>query len=196
LAFLRLFSWSASRPFTRAPIRILAATHRNLEALVKTGQFREDLYYRLNVVTAVLPSLRERREDLPLLMDHFLRLFAEKNRKAIRGFTQEARELLLRYDYPGNVRELENIVERAVVLTRDDVIGSADLPLSTEGLEEVESDQSSLPATVEGVERRMIREALVRSGGVQTRAAEMLGISERALRYKLKKYGLSSEDSR
>lgn len=129
-------------------------------------------------------------------MDHFLRLFAEKNRKAIRGFTQEARELLLRYDYPGNVRELENIVERAVVLTRDDVIGSADLPLSTEGLEEVESDQSSLPATVEGVERRMIREALVRSGGVQTRAAEMLGISERALRYKLKKYGLSSEDSR
>jgi DNA-binding NtrC family response regulator len=120
----------------------------------------------------------------------------KKNRKAIRGFTQEARELLLRYDYPGNVRELENIVERAVVLTRDDVIGSADLPLSTEGLEEVESDQSSLPATVEGVERRMIREALVRSGGVQTRAAEMLGISERALRYKLKKYGLSSEDSR
>lgn len=130
-------------------------------------------------------------------MDHFLRLFAEKNRKAIRGFTQEARELLLRYDYPGNVRELENIVERAVVLTRDDVIGSADLPLSTEGLEEVESDQSSLPATVEGVERRMIRTAaLVRSGGMQTRAAEMLGISERALRYKLKKYGLSSEDSR
>ena len=185
----------SSKPI-RVDVRILAATHRNLEALVKTGQFREDLYYRLNVVTVVLPPLRERREDLPLLMDHFLRLFAEKNRKAIRGFTQEARELLLRYDYPGNVRELENIVERAVVLTRDDVIGSADLPLSTEGLEEVESDQSSLPATVEGVERRMIREALVRSGGVQTRAAEMLGISERALRYKLKKYGLSSEDSR
>jgi DNA-binding NtrC family response regulator len=196
LAFLRLFSWSASRPFTRAPIRILAATHRNLEALVKAGQFREDLYYRLNVVTAVLPSLRERREDLPLLMDHFLRLFAEKNRKAIRGFTQEARELLLRYDYPGNVRELENIVERAVVLTRDDAIGRSDLPLSTRTLEETESAEKSMPAAVKGVERRMIREALVRSGGVQTRAAEMLGISERALRYKLKKYGLSSEDSR
>ncbi len=183
----------SSKPI-RVDVRILAATHRNLEALVKAGQFREDLYYRLNVVTVVLPPLRERREDLPLLMDHFLRLFAEKNRKAIRGFTQQARELLLRYDYPGNVRELENIVERAVVLTRDDVIGRSDLPLSAHALEETESGEKSMPAAVEGVERRMIREALVQAGGVQTRAAEMLGISERALRYKLKKYGLRGED--
>jgi two-component system NtrC family response regulator len=179
----------------RVDVRILAATHRNLEALVKAGQFREDLYYRLNVVTVVLPPLRERREDLPSLIDHFLRVFAEKNRKAIRGLTSEAREALLRYDYPGNVRELENIIERAVVLTRDDVIGGADLPLTTQRLEETESAQASLPAAVEGMERRMIREALVRAGGVQTRAAEMLGLSERALRYKLKKYGLSGEDS-
>ncbi|HEY3302289.1 MAG TPA: sigma-54 dependent transcriptional regulator [Candidatus Binatia bacterium] len=184
----------SSKPI-RVDVRIIAATHRNLEALVKAGQFREDLYYRLNVVTVVLPPLRERREDLPLLMDHFLRVFAEKNRKAIRGLTSEAREALLRYDYPGNVRELENIIERAVVLTRDDVIGEADLPLSTQGLEEAESGQASLPAAVEGVERRMIRGALVRAGGVQTRAAEMLGLSERALRYKLKKYGLSNADS-
>ncbi|HEY2988156.1 MAG TPA: helix-turn-helix domain-containing protein [Candidatus Binatia bacterium] len=127
-------------------------------------------------------------------MDHFLRRFAEKNRKAIRGFTREARERLLRYDYPGNVRELENIVERAVVVTRDDAIGSADLPLGTQALEEAESAEASLPAAVEGMERRMIREALARAGGVQTRAAEMLGLSERALRYKLKKYGLSGQD--
>ena len=120
-------------------------------------------------------------------------LFAEKNHKTIRGFTQEAREILLRYDYPGNVRELENIIERAVVLTRDDVIGTADLPLSMQGLEGEESKQASLPAAVEGLERRMIREALAQSGGVQTRAAEMLGISERALRYKLSKYGLHED---
>jgi DNA-binding NtrC family response regulator len=125
-----------------------------------------------------------------LLIDHFLRLFAEKNKKTIRGFTQEAREILLRYDYQGNVRELENMIERVVVLTRDDVIGKADLPLTMHTLEEVGSEQASLPAVVEGVERRMIREALVRSGGIQTRAAELLGISERALRYKLNKHGL------
>jgi two-component system NtrC family response regulator len=177
----------------RVNVRILAATHRVLEALVKAGQFREDLYYRLNVVTISLPPLRERREDLPLLMDHFLRLFAEKNQKTIRGFTQDAREMLLRYDYPGNVRELENIIERAVVLTRDDVIGRADLPLTTQALEGEDRKQASLPATVEAVERKMITEALARSGGIQTRAAEILGISERTLRYKLTKYGLDDD---
>ena len=179
----------SSKP-VRVNVRILAATHWDLEALLKAGQFREDLYYRLNVVTITLPALRERREDLPLLMDHFLRLFAEKNQKTIRGFTEDAREMLLRYDYPGNVRELENIIERAVVLSRDDVIGRADLPLTTHNVEGEENEQASLPAVVEGVERRMIREALARSGGIQTRAAELLGISERALRYKLDKYGL------
>jgi len=113
-------------------VRILAASHRPLEALIKAGQLREDLYYRLNVVTILIPPLRERRTDLVLLIEHFLRRFAEKNGKTIRGLTPEAREILLRYDYPGNVRELENIVERAVVLTRDDVIGSGDLPLTVQ----------------------------------------------------------------
>ncbi|MBI2987295.1 MAG: sigma-54-dependent Fis family transcriptional regulator [Deltaproteobacteria bacterium] len=179
----------------RVNVRILAATHRDLEGLLSAGQFREDLYYRLNVVTILLPPLRERRQDLPLLMDHFLKLFAEKNRKTIRGFSHEAREALLRYDYPGNVRELENIIERAAVLTRDEVIGQADLPLSIHEPEEEKSEGTTLPAATEGIERRMIREALARSGGVQTRAAELLGISERALRYKLKKYGLTGEDA-
>jgi DNA-binding NtrC family response regulator len=172
----------SSKPI-RVDVRILTATHRDLEALLKAGQFREDLYYRLNVVTIALPALRERREDIPLLMDHFVQRFAEKNHKTIRGFTHDAREMLLRYDYPGNVRELENIIERAVVLTRDDVIGRADLPLSTHGPMGEENEPASLPAAVEGMERKMITGALVRSGGIQTRAAEILGISERALRY-------------
>jgi len=185
----------SSKPIS-IDVRILAATHRDLERLLKAGQFRDDLYYRLNVVTIVLPPLRERRQDLPLFMDHLLRVFAEKNGKKIRGFTSEAREALLRYDYPGNVRELENIIERASVITRSDVIGSADLPISIQEPEvEVSNSETDLPVVVERLERRMIREALARSGGVQTRAAEQLGITERALRYKLKKYGFQGEDA-
>ena len=177
-------------------VRILAATHRDLERLLKAGHFRDDLYYRLNVVTIVLPPLRERRQDLPLFMDHLLRAFAEKNGKKIRGFTSEAREALLRYDYPGNVRELENIIERASVITRGDVIGRADLPISIQEPEvEESSSKTDLPVVVERLERRLIREALDRSGGVQTRAAEQLGITERALRYKLKKYGFQGEEA-
>jgi len=177
-------------------VRILAATHRDLEGLLKSGQFRDDFYYRLNVVTIVLPPLRERRQDLPLLMDHMLRVFAEKNGKKIQGFTPEAREALLRYDYPGNIRELENIIERASVITRNDVIGRADLPISIQEPEaEDNSNNTDLSVVVERLERRLIKEALARSGGVQTRAAEHLGITERNLRYKLKKYGFQGDDT-
>ncbi len=180
----------SSRPIP-VDVRLLAATHRDLEARVRRGEFREDLYYRVNVVTIVVPPLRERREDIPLLLDHFLAKFARANGKTVRGLTREARDALLRYDYPGNVRELENLVERAVVLTRDEVIGAGDLPLSLteDGMETGEA--ASLQAAVEGLERRLIRDALASAGGVQTRAADRLGISERVLRYKLKKYGLS-----
>ena len=171
-------------------VRLLAATHRDLEALVKAGTFRDDLYYRINVVTLAVPPLRERREDIPLLLDHFLVKFARANGKTIRGLTREARDTLLRYDYPGNVRELENLMERAVVLTRDEVIGLADLPLSVRETEPESGEATGLPAAVEGLERRMIRDALAYADGVQTRAAEALGISERVLRYKLRKYGL------
>jgi len=180
----------SSRPI-KVDVRLLAATHRDLEALVREGRFREDLYYRINVVTIVLPPLRERREDLPPLIEHFLRVFAGKNGKTVRGLTREAREMLLRYDYPGNIRELENLIERAVVLTRDDVIGVEDLPLSLEAAAPASGEEAGLIAAVEGLERRMIREALATADGTQTRAAELLGISERVLRYKLKKYGLS-----
>ncbi len=175
-------------------VRVLSATHQDLEALMKTGQFREDLYYRLNVVTIILPPLRARRQDIPALMEHFLRSLARKNGKAIRGFTREARDALLRYDFPGNVRELENLIERAVVLSRDEVIGRGDLPLSLEAFEGKNDQDTHLTAAVEGIERRMIKEALARARGVQTRAAEALGITERALRYKLKKYGFQGEE--
>ncbi|MBI3107440.1 MAG: sigma-54-dependent Fis family transcriptional regulator [Candidatus Rokubacteria bacterium] len=174
-------------------VRVLAATHRNLEALVREGRFRDDLYYRINVVTLLLPPLRERREDLPPLIEHFLTRFAGKNGKTIRGLTREARDALLRYDYPGNVRELENLIERAVVLTRDEVIGKSDLPLSLDEQGPEGEAPAGLVAAVEGLERRMIRDALSRAGGVQTRAAELLGISERVLRYKLRKYGLAGD---
>jgi two-component system NtrC family response regulator len=172
-------------------VRVIAATHRDLEALVREGRFRDDLYYRINVVTVTLPPLRDRREDIPRLLEHFLGVYAARNGKPIRGLTVEARDALLRYDYPGNVRELENLVERAVVLTRDDVVGVGDLPLSLSAPEHGRADETAtLTAAVEGLERRMIREALARADGVQTRAAEALGISERVLRYKLRKYGL------
>jgi two-component system NtrC family response regulator len=176
-------------------VRVLAASHRPLEALIKAGQLREDLYYRLNVVTILIPPLRDRRSDLSLLIDHFVRRFAAKNGKTISGLSPEGRDILLRYDYPGNVRELENIIERAVVLTRDDVIGRGDLPITVQELEVVDDDEPNLTIAVERLERRMIREALARFEGVQTRAAEQLGISERALRYKLIKYGFRDKDS-
>ena len=174
-------------------VRIITATHRDLEQLMREGSFREDLYYRLNVVTIILPPLRERRQDLPALIEHFLRKFADKNGKAIQGFSRDARDALLRYDYPGNVRELENLVERAIVLTRDDVVSLGELPLTIKETWTGADDQTNLSAVVEGMERRMIVEALDAAGGVQTKAADNLGISERALRYKLRKYGLRDD---
>jgi two-component system NtrC family response regulator len=137
-----------------------------------------------------VPPLRERRADIPLLLDHFLARFARDNGKPIRGLTREAHDALLRYDYPGNVRELENLVERAVVLTRDDVIGLGDLPPAVRATEPDGDGAATLPAATEELERRLIREALAAADGVQTRAADALGISERVLRYKLRKYGL------
>lgn len=186
----------SSRP-VKVDVRIVAASHRPLEALIKAGQLREDLYYRLNVVTISIPPLRERRSDVALLMDHFLRRYAEKNGKTLRGLTPEARDILLRYDFPGNVRELENIIERAVVLSRDDVIGSGDLPLTVQEPETADGDrETNLTVAVEALERRMIKDALARAGGVQTRAAELLGIGERGLRYKLIKYGFREAESK
>ncbi len=184
-----------SRTLT-ANVRILAATHRDLEQAMGDGTFREDLYYRLNVVTIQIPPLRERREDIPPLLDHFLRKFAGKSRREVSGLTAAARDALLRYDYPGNVRELENLVERAVLLCRGRVIDLEDLPVAARPGEGgaaatgTPEESRSLPDLVDSLERQAIRAALLRHDGVQTRAAEELGISERVLRYKMKKLGL------
>ena len=174
-------------------VRIISATHRRLEERIAAGEFREDLYYRLNVGSVVIPPLRERKEDIPELMDFFIKKYGEENKKHITGISAEARDLLMRYGYPGNVRELENIIERAVVLSKKGVITAADLPLHvhTTAIDKKQPSQhlkGSLTETLDTVERGLILEALKECGGVQTRAAERLGISERVLRYKLKKY--------
>ncbi len=182
----------------KTDVRVIAATNRDIEKAIKEGTFREDLYYRLNVVSVVIPPIRERKEDIPALIDYFVKKYGRENKKSITGISDEARNLLLRYDYPGNVRELENIVERAVVLSKKGVITGADLPISVrtavkENRLPAGRVQGSLNETLETVERGLILDALKESGGVQTRAAELLGISERVLRYKLKKYKLSGK---
>ena len=174
-------------------VRLISATNRDLETMARQGDFREDLFYRLNVMMMTLPPLRRRRGDIPVLLDHFLRRFAEENGKDIRGISREATDLLMRYDYPGNVRELQNIVERAVVMARGELIMTGDLPIASEatkGTTVADTGNGSLPEQVESLEREAIVRALEEAGGVQSRAAEALGITERNLRYKLKKYGL------
>lgn len=173
---------------TKVDVRIIAATNKNLEEEVKKGTFREDLYYRLNVVTIPVPPLRERKEDISLLIDFFLKKYNAKHKTNIKGVTREARDTLMKYDYPGNVRELENITERAVVLTRGDYISKEDLPtFSGETKAQLEKNMKE---TVEDIERNMILDALIGSDWVQTKAASVLGLSERMLRYKIKKYNI------
>ncbi|MBR9978432.1 MAG: sigma-54-dependent Fis family transcriptional regulator, partial [Bacteroidetes bacterium] len=155
----------------------------------------EDLYYRIDVVTITLPPLRERREDIGPLSLEFTRKYAEINGKDVHSISREAMDVLQRYDYPGNVRELENIVQRAVVLTRGDIISTRDLPPDLTGEFSTQSTSfdellqpGDLNARVEMLERLLIEKALKTSEGNQVRAAEQLGISERTLRYKLMKY--------
>ena len=190
------FERIGSNQTIRSDVRVVAATNRNLEESIRQGTFREDLYYRLNVVTISLAPLRDRKEDILPLVDYFLKKYNRENQKNITSISKEARDLLLRYDYPGNVRELENIMERAVVLSRGSALSAQDLPANLqEGRAETGLDHppeaGSLPRKLEGLERQMISRALERNGGVQTKAAEELGISERVLRYKLKKYKIS-----
>jgi len=179
----------------KTDVRVIAATHRNLEEAIQKELFRQDLYYRLNVISISLPPLRERREDISLLIDHFLKKYAEQNQKSISDISKEARALLLRYPYPGNVREMENLIERAVILCRGEMITTQDLPFhlreeKSETLWQSSEKQKSLPESLEEIERDSILKALHHHQGVQTKAAENLGISERVLRYKIKKYGI------
>lgn len=176
----------------RSDVRIISATNRDLDQNVREGVFREDLYYRLNVVVMNIPPLRERKDDIPVLIDHFMKRFAAENGKNISGISSEAMDLLLKYDYPGNVRELENIMERAVVIARESVISVKDLPFRESAARRPDSlfRRSTLRESVEVLEQNLINDAMEEAEHNQSKAAEILGISERMLRYKLKKYGM------
>jgi DNA-binding NtrC family response regulator len=171
----------------RVDVRIIAATNVDLKKMVTEGRFRDDLYYRLCVITISIPPLRERREDIPLLAEHFVRLYASENNKAIAGLQPEAMRALLDYDWPGNVRELENAIERAVVLCPGGTMGLDLLPETV-----LQPDAADVPVRlpengstykdlIEDYERRLIRTALRRTGGVQKRAAELLKIKPTTL---------------
>jgi len=181
-------------------VRILAATNRDVEKDVEAGRFRQDLYYRLNVIRLALPPLRERREDVPLLADRFRQRFAHEMGKEILGFTPDALRAIERYDYPGNVRELENVIERAVALAGSRVIGLGDLPQVVSGhlgapeagLLVLPADGCELDSVLHEVERRLVISALERTGGVRKAAAKILGVTFRSLRYRLEKHGLGA----
>ncbi|MEK6561068.1 MAG: nif-specific transcriptional activator NifA [Nitrospirota bacterium] len=179
-------------------VRIIAATNRNLEDAVKEGKFREDLYYRLNVVPIRIPSLRERKEDIPPLVGHFLQLYNEENGRDVK-ISNEALDTLLIHDWPGNVRELENCIERMIVMAKNDLIMTEDVPITIDTkLLNRQSDMSSvygqartLDHTIEFMEKEKIIEALKRAGYVQAKAARQLGITSRQIGYKIKKYGIT-----
>jgi two-component system response regulator PilR (NtrC family) len=183
----------------QADIRVIAATNQDLAKAVADGRFREDLFYRINVIPIVLPPLRDRREDIPLLADHFLAKYAEQMAKPIAGIARAAHDLLQQYDWPGNIRELENVMERAVALERTPAIlpeslppavrngGGRGTPRAPDALPEAGFD---LEAHVKEIERAYIAQALERAGGVQVKAAELLGMSFRSFRYYVKKYNL------
>jgi two-component system NtrC family response regulator len=181
--------------------RLIAATNKTLEDEVAENRFREDLYYRLNVVKAVIPPLRDRPEDIPLLINHFIEKFTRESDTAsqVKGISREAVRILCDHAWNGNVRELENVIERSVILSAGDIITPADLPprirqtpgntVDLEGIPE----GVGLVETLSAVEKRMIIRAMTLSGNVQTRAAEILGIGKSGLNQKLKKYNLDKE---
>ncbi len=174
----------------KVDVRIVAATNKDLSQEVHKGNFREDLYYRLNVVILRLPPLRERREDIPLLADHFLKKFSKANNKIISGFEREVLEAFMEYPWNGNVRELENAVERAVVLCPSETISLRYLPKPIRDMVENRVDDLKGGRGLMETERRLIIDALNKTGHNQTRAAELLGITRKQLRTKMKKHGL------
>jgi transcriptional regulator with PAS, ATPase and Fis domain len=175
-----------------ADVRIIAATNQNLEEKIKEGSFRDDLFYRLNVVRIHIPPLRERKGDISILANYFLEKLSRKNRKKITGITPEVRDLLIRYDWPGNVRELENVLERAVVMCRGEVIDVGDL--SPQLSEKIALKKEFKPSgSLKEMEREQIWKALEATSWNFTEAAAILGIHRNTLRLKLKEYGIEKE---
>jgi DNA-binding NtrC family response regulator len=172
-------------------VRIIAATNKDLEKEIKEGRFREDLYYRLNVINLRLPSLRERREDIGLLIDRFLLKYATKNKKDIKGFSPQSVKMLSDYDWPGNVRELENAVERAVVMAKKEVIEPDNLPSSiNQSTRKLRKDTFRIPSgtTMKEIEKKIILETLQTTNGSKSKAAKILGLSTRKIEYKIKEW--------
>jgi Nif-specific regulatory protein len=171
-------------------VRVICATHQDLQKMIKEGKFREDLFYRINVFPLGLPPLRERKEDIPLLVAHFTHKYNKENKKQIEGVNRAALDLLMEYNWPGNVRELENTIEHAVVLCQKDLISPKDLPanLSQRAIE-IKTEGATLPQIVESIEKQKIKEALALHK-TQRQAAKALGITERMLGYKIQKYNL------
>lgn len=181
----------------QADVRVICASNKDLDSMIQEGKFREDLYYRLSVIPIVLPPLRERRDDIPLLVDHFLADYSRRFNKSIKGLTARARQMLEKYNWPGNVRELKNVIERAVILTDEGYIDVDLLPLR---VSEFSGENHLLPIDIppQGielyqVEKELIRQALIRARGNRTQASRLLSISRDTLRYKMKKYGLQKK---
>jgi two-component system, NtrC family, response regulator HydG len=179
-------------------VRIVAATNKNLVEMIEQGNFREDLFYRLNVIELHLPPLCRRREDIPLIAEHFLSKFKEKNKKNIKGFTPKAMDRLIRYKWPGNVRELSNVVERGVILTRSEYLNTSNLSFSrndSESFADTEAAMAVVPYPESGgslaeAEKQVILNTLKTTGGNKSESARSLGITRNTLRKKLKKYGV------
>jgi two-component system NtrC family response regulator len=175
-------------------VRIISATNKNLEQKIKEGIFREDLFYRLNIVTIFIPPLRERKEDILPMIEFFINKYSVQNNKSGMEISKEAADSLLKYNFPGNVRELENIIERAVVLSRSSVITISDLPMNVRGFKDevasVTIEDETMNDKIEALEKTMIYDALAKMNGNQTQAGKLLGITERNLRYKMKKYNI------
>jgi transcriptional regulator with PAS, ATPase and Fis domain len=188
----REFEPLGSERAQKVDVRVIAATNRDLQQMVAEGKFQEDLFYRLNVIPIWIPPLRERREDIPVLAEHFVRKHALRSGRAVERLDEPAMAMLERYDWPGNARELENTIERVVVLSRDAVIGADAIsglrvaPAAAPGLPSMRLHQN-----IEWIERETIRRALDAAGGVKKGAAELMGISQRALSHYLAKYRLS-----
>ncbi len=175
----------------KSDVRIVAATNRNLEQLIEEGKFREDLYYRINVFPLFIPSLRERREDIPLLVDHFIEKFNRRNKATIKRITTSAINMLMVYSWPGNIRELENCIERACILSKDNVIHSYLLPPTLQTAESSGTQsKGGLVECVERVEKQLILESLTSTKGNMAKASEYLNVTERMLGIRVKKYDI------
>ena len=179
----------------KVDVRVVTATNRNLEELIETGEFRQDLYYRINVIAINLPALRERKEDIPILIKHFIDKYAKENGKAVTDISKEAHNQLMHYNYPGNIRELENIIESAIVMSREEVITindfTSDLIISTEATAlNPHNFINSYEEKLKAFETTMINDVLVLKNGNQSQAANMLGMTERHFRSRMQKYNI------